>query len=1083
MNPDRANANILKRVIEFDQRGAVVFYCKGHVKTATPLDIELESTNVKYNDMVTIGSNDDGHITDKLKKIVAAHFRTSQEQEFDLVLRKDSLFYKVKGQVVILGDSAICYLSDKLGVSDTPYFMLKMLEQTADLIALVDASFCYVSFNLPYKNEIKKVYGVDLQPGMSLLDAVGGNEEDYAKALPAWQHAFDGHEFKAEGAFGSESTLYEYAFNPLKDENGQISNAILTVRDISRFRQLEMESVDRSKLQTLLNQTPDIIVKIDPSLNCQYVNGSIQRFGINYSKIIGKNFYDLNISQRDRDRLLPYFKSVMKGERVEIFDTFKIKGLDFDLHIIFIPQKNERNEVTSAIITCHDLTALNTLKQKFRAIFDGTFQFMGLMDTKGRILEVNKPALEFIDIGLTEVLGQYIWDSPWFFGEENLSVLKEAVTEVANGGFVRRNMPIKDKNGDVIIIDFSLKPVRDDKGDVVYLLPEGRDISDLLEAEKKLEEMEEFTFMADNLPHIIWTADNKGVVKYINETFRQVTGLTDKDVSEGSMRHKMLHPDELEEVFKSWSVAIEKGNNYSAQHRIRQRSGEYAWYHTKVNPMRNQKGEIVKWHGSAFDIDELKRTSMALNTLNRHLQELTDAMPVIIWTGDENGITDYFNKRWCEITGMEVEESIKSGWKRAIHPDDLQTSQKVWSQKIQKNKPFQVEYRLKCYDGNYRWFLEEGRPYFDNEGKLLKWVGTATDIQDQHDTSQLMTLKAEEFETMTETIPQVVWTAESHGRLLFLSNKWKEWTGMDVENSLDEGWLQSVADEDRMRVKAKYDECIKEGVPFFAEFKLTDLHGNPFWVLALGSPARQNGEVTKWFGTFTDISIQKEIEEYKDAFLRIAGHELRTPLTSLMATLGLLKRLPLNDPDFPEYLRKSYEATVKLKNLITDLLDVSTSRKAHFSYHDEPFSLDNMIEETVEDYKKAIKTHQFELSGTIGQTIKADRVRLEQVFNNLLQNAVKYSPDNEYIQIIRSYTDGEAVIKIIDHGMGVDEVDRPQIFKKFYRAEKNKSIRGMGLGLYMAASIVNHYDGSITLESKSGEGSIFTVKLKIESPE
>ncbi|MGB5927072.1 MAG: PAS domain S-box protein, partial [Cyclobacteriaceae bacterium] len=821
--------------MESDSRGIAVFSCTSIGNGDN--EIVLEFANDLYSNIVDSIEDHLENIPVTIRHHVASCFHTGKSEEFDINLKANGLYYRVKAKVVKSDELIICYLFDDQKVFDRPTFASKMLEHTQDLVAVVDNNYRFILFNAPYRREIKQVYGVEMSPGMTLLEAVAHNQKDYESALPAWQQAFKGIETRAEGTFGNlRKVIYEYHFNPIKDSDGQVRSAVLTVRNINKFRQLEEDSEDRGRLQNLLNQSPDVILKIDSSLTCQYVNGSVKRFGINYGKIIGKSFYDLNISEPVRKKLEPYFEAVFKGKRVEIFDSFVIRKNDYDLHIIFIPQVNDDGDVESAIIVCHDLTSLNTLKQKFKAIFDGTFQFIGLIDKDGKIMEANKTALDFAGITIEEIAGSYIWETPWFFGEV-INFIKDSVQRAAAGEFVRQNIPIQDKDGNKIIIDFSLKPVRNDKGEVIWLLPEGRDISELIKAEEKLEEIAEFTFMADNLPIIIWTANPDGEVQYVNETFFKYTGVTGEELKKGRLGELLLHPKELKVIRDTWKEAVRNQQAVTMEHRVRNQSGSYCWYISKISPMMDQHGNLVKWHGTAVDIDKLKRTSLALNSMNRHLQELTDAMPVIVWTGDKDGVTDFFNKRWVDYTGMEVSKSVKHGWMDIVHPDDLHNSQKIWSDKIKARREFHLEYRLRGKDGFYRWFLEEGRPYYDEEGNLIKWVGTATDIQDQHEASKQLALKAEEFQTMAETIPQVVWTANSRGELTFLSHKWQEWTGMDILEGLDNGWMACIHKDDRSRVKKKFEECLKQQIPFFSEFRLCDNHGATFWVLGLGSPS------------------------------------------------------------------------------------------------------------------------------------------------------------------------------------------------------------------------------------------------------
>lgn len=238
---------------------------------------------------------------------------------------------------------------------------------------------------------------------------------------------------------------------------------------------------------------------------------------------------------------------------------------------------------------------------------------------------------------------------------------------------------------------------------------------------------------------------------------------------------------------------------------------------------------------------------------------------------------------------------------------------------------------------------------------------------------------------------------------------------------------------------------------------------------------------------FRDVTREREIDKMKSEFVSLASHQLKTPLTAIKYLLELI-----TGPEAEigkkerETINMLGESTERLVKLVDDLLDVSrieTGRK--FNIIPTRNNLNQLISEVVEEQKPiAERKHiviNMQLDATANMDLAIDKDKMYQVFKNLLSNAVKYSKDESSVEIQTEKEELFVRVHFIDHGIGIPEKDQPRIFEKLFRAD-NAQIHtddGTGLGMYIAKAIVEAHGGTIAFTSKEGEGTTFTVSLKI----
>lgn len=234
-------------------------------------------------------------------------------------------------------------------------------------------------------------------------------------------------------------------------------------------------------------------------------------------------------------------------------------------------------------------------------------------------------------------------------------------------------------------------------------------------------------------------------------------------------------------------------------------------------------------------------------------------------------------------------------------------------------------------------------------------------------------------------------------------------------------------------------------------------------------------------GFVLDITERRELEKRKDEFLSIVSHELKTPLTTIKAFTQILQLQLKDNKVIYGYLEKMDSQIDRLTGLIKDTIDVSKIQAGKLELRKEEFDVDLLVDETINNLQIANNTHTIIKEGKIDVKINADRNRIEQVLTNLINNAIKYSPNSNEILVAVTADKKDVKVDVTDYGIGISEKEQQNIFERFYRVKNVSEDRfyGLGLGLYISNDLVNRHGGQIKVKSKEGEGSTFSVILPL----
>lgn len=260
-------------------------------------------------------------------------------------------------------------------------------------------------------------------------------------------------------------------------------------------------------------------------------------------------------------------------------------------------------------------------------------------------------------------------------------------------------------------------------------------------------------------------------------------------------------------------------------------------------------------------LDQIRRTAeAALRASEARFRQLADSMPQIVWTARPDGKADYINRRWMEYAGIPLTHEDDS-WRRGVHPDDLPKIDAAWDDALRTGEFHQVEYRLKDVRfGGYRRHLKQAVADRDEGGKIVRWFGTSTDIEELKRADEALMASERRFQLLLEGVPQMVWTSRSDGWCDYLSPQWSEYSGIPAASLLGYGWSEAVHADDREAVLARWREVVASGEPFDVEYRIRSAAGEYRWFKTRAVRFLQEDGTEKWFGTNTDISRLKDVE-------------------------------------------------------------------------------------------------------------------------------------------------------------------------------------------------------------------------------
>jgi formate hydrogenlyase transcriptional activator len=359
-------------------------------------------------------------------------------------------------------------------------------------------------------------------------------------------------------------------------------------------------------------------------------------------------------------------------------------------------------------------------------------------------------------------------------------------------------------------------------------------------------------------PLAVMTPD--GALEIVNRPILEYFGKTAEELKEWTSTDA-VHPDDLPRVLSAWRHSIESGQAFTDEHRQRRSDGAYRWFHVQGLPIRDAESRIVRWCVLQTDIDERKRAEQSLRESERELRQLVDSVPGMIAVGDSMGKLQYANKRFLDFLGMTTDE-LAASFVEPIHPDERETMQNEWLRSSAAGQAVEVVQRLRRFDGVYRWVHVRVDPLRDEGGRIVRWYGLHTDIDDQRRAEEKVRQSERELRQILDLTPQHITEFGPDGSRLYNNRAALDYHGLTLEEWQRAESHALLHPEDAERVIREQPGNFQRGSAFETEMRLRKRDGQCRWFLVRFKPMLdEQGRPTRWYAASTDIDDRKQAEQ------------------------------------------------------------------------------------------------------------------------------------------------------------------------------------------------------------------------------
>ena len=835
--------------------------------------------------------------------------------------------------------------------------------------------------------------------------------------------------------------------NVYRDEEGRAIRMAGACWDITESKLSELaEKRHRLMLENVLQG----VSELDKDGKYVYVNEAYaQMVGRSQSELLTLG-WQVTVAPESIDELKSAFSQMIKDGRSEtIAKGLRADGTEFYKHVVMVAKHDEEGHYAGNYCFMRDVTQetelknqLNEVAQKFQAIFNQTYQFVGLMTPDGVLIEANETACNNSGVKLEEVLNKPFWETPWWSHSPALqNRLKDAVKQARNGEFVRFEATHPTPDGSLICVDFSLKPVKDELGNVVLLIPEGRDITYFKETQDSLQHYtsllekseERFNLAIEGASDGIWDWDIAENNVYYSPRFKELMGYKDAEMgNEFSDWFDKVHPDDQPLVERAIAEHLEgKQAVYAIEYRLLCKSCEYKWFYAKGKAVFDHYGKPYRMSGSLSDISHQKETEEALIRNNG----LTQMLNYIISMAADGAasveeIIELCINSVCQYQNWPVGH--------AYHYDSTQQDlapMGLWH--VEDEAEFAD---FKDITSKTRFESGEGLPGRVFKSKAPCWIFNVNEDEN------------------------------------FPRNRRKELLG----------------------VKAAFafpiiiDQRVEVVLEFFSRNEETPDDQLLEILATLGS---QVGRVIERKQTEAALIIAKEQAEKaakaKSQFLATMSHEIRTPMNAVIGMAQLLEQTQLNTRQ-RDYVHNLKVGSDSLLSIINDILDFSRFESGRIQLESRAFSVKQSIEDVFSllpqslFLDKDVAIH-FEIDPEVPKAIVSDEARLRQVLLNLLNNAMKFTHKGSvtlYVTVSNEFEQSPDQIglqfSVKDTGIGIEKDKQQQLFQAFTQADSSTARKygGTGLGLSISKYIAEAFGGRIWVDSEVDKGSTFSFTIQ-----
>lgn len=611
----------------------------------------------------------------------------------------------------------------------------------------------------------------------------------------------------------------------------------------------------------------------------------------------------------------------------------------------------------------------------------------------------------------------------------------------------------------------------------------GRDIT---EQKKDQAELRRLSLVASiNENGIVFTHPN-GKIFWCNDSYLKLTGYSKEDVLGKTPIEIGKTEDTDQEELLKMITPFYKGEAFDLEHLHRKKNGDNFWVKTKGQPILNTNGEIIQYFAMIEDISFKKIHEEVLKNERNKYSSIIANMNLGLLEVDKNDIITLANQSFSKMSGYSFNDLIGHKASEIFLPDE--SKKIIHSKNKNRNKGISDSYEIKVFNKKRepKQWLISGAPNYDINGEVIGSIGIHLDITEKKEQEEQLYL----LSLIAEKNINAVIVCDAEGRIEWANKSFLEMSGYEINELIGQkpGPLLQ-GEETNPGTVSYFKDRISKGLPFNSEIINYSKKGEKYWVSVNGQALyNKEGEIIKFFAIEENVTQKKELEVQREFlvdslaksnkeledYASIVSHDLKSPLRSIHSLISWIKED--NDKQFNtqtlQYLSMLENKVEKMDHLIEGILTYAKIDKVdkvveNVNTHEIVQNIINIIH--IPPHITVSIKNQLPI-------IKADRFRIQQLFQNLISNAVNYiDKPAGIVRIECKETEKDYLFTVNDNGPGIAKVNQEKIFKIFQSLETTD--KSTGLGLSIVKKIIETYHGEIWIESKMGKGTTFFIKL------
>lgn len=901
---------------------------------------------------------------------------------------------------------------------------------------------------------------------------------------------------------------YNILCQPIFESDDHIGGILLTVIESGvAVRSSDSSATEAVSLNTILDLVSVGIAQLSgDDFSVQYVNNVFSELaGKSLDYFLNKSIFDLFPDKREY--FTPIFEKVIQTckavQQKEVPVKFLREGVSVELflNLVFYPIINGDGLPDSVMVIAVDETDIVRQKKRLKIrenLFSNMVDHsrMGFLILRGEqfIVEYANETIynRIWKIGQEKVLGKPLFQLfPELENQKYASQIRDvyyhqkSISEKRSFTFINTGLGMEE-----FYLDYEYAPLLDAEGNASGVSVNVYDVTAEVNMElKKMEAQQLLELSLEATGLALWELDPAGNVRHTDELWKILGCPPGYPLSLERFRG-LLHPRDREVQEHAFKTALETGL-YEYDARINSPSGKLVHIRVRGKLFFDKYNNPEKIIGTTRDITQEKKSQRELIRKEQRLRQLILQAPVAIGIlrGPDYKV-EIINDVARALLGRTDEQLLGNPILSVMNEVDISQAKYLLDKVFHKGETVSAkEYPVKILrDGKMvKIYVNfEYDPIRNERNEVMGVMVVGMEVTEQVRIRKKIEASEQQFRLLANAVPHLVWISDTDGHILFTNQTLEHYSGRSLEDFASGGIFQSVHPDDKDRVQEKWDRSLKTSTEFIDEHRVAGKDGRYRWYLTRAVPLKTGSDqMQTWIATGTDIQEMKEQDFQKDYFISRASHELKTPITSLKGYAQILMNVYGNSPEslLNTSLERMHVQINKLTRLIEELLDTTRLNRDELDIEKESTNLIQLVRESIADISTAYPNFEIEFENTEAIILPVDKSRMIQVINNLLTNAIKYSPDNKTILVAAGVESNMAWVSVKDHGIGIDHDNLKNIFEKFYRVTgKNEdTFPGFGIGLFLVNEIVKRHGGHVDVNSQPGKGSCFTIYLPVAS--